>query len=179
MKLLHQEAMIAQQSKKMEAASTLPDFSVGYFNQSLIGTQTINGQDVFFDKSQRFDGFNFGLSFPITFFSSNAKIKSLSLQEQALQKQADNSKLLLHSQLQNTLQQYNQQLQQYNIFKTSALQNATVVINTASLGFRSGDIGYIEYLQALQTASDIQLNYLQAVNQLNQTIINIDYIFNK
>jgi cobalt-zinc-cadmium resistance protein CzcA len=47
------------------------------------------------------------------------------------------------------------------------------------VGFKSGDIGYIEYLQALQTATDVQLSYLQSVNQINQSIVNINFLINK
>jgi cobalt-zinc-cadmium resistance protein CzcA len=70
-------------------------------------------------------------------------------------------------------------LSQYNYYKTTALPNADIIISTAKVGFKSGDIGYIEYLQALQTATDVQLSYLQSVNQINQSIININFLTNK
>jgi cobalt-zinc-cadmium resistance protein CzcA len=178
LKVLYQQAIIAEQSKKVETASTLPDFNVGYFNQSLIGTQTINGADVYFDESKRFQGLNVGISIPLTFLSNTQKVKSLSFKQQALQKEADNGKLILQTQLQNAFAQYNQNLSQYNYFKSTALPNADIIISTATLGFKSGDIGYIEYLQALQTATDLHLNYLQSVNQLNQSIININFLIN-
>jgi cobalt-zinc-cadmium resistance protein CzcA len=178
LKVLYQQAIIAEQNKKVETASTLPDFNVGYFNQSLIGVQTINGADVNFDGSKRFQGFNVGLSIPITFFSNASKIKSLDYKQQALQKEADNGKLILQNQLHNAFQQYNQNLSQYNYYKSTALPNAEIIISTATLGFKSGDIGYIEYLQALQTATDVHLNYLQSVNQINQSIININFLTN-
>jgi cobalt-zinc-cadmium resistance protein CzcA len=178
LKVLYQQAIIAEQNKKVETASTLPDFNVGYFNQSLIGTQTINGTDVFFNGSKRFQGLNVGISIPLTFLSNAQKIKSLSFNQQALQKEADNGKLILQTQLQNAFAQYNQNLSQYNYFKATALPNADIIISTATLGFKSGDIGYIEYLQALQTATDVQLNYLQSVNQVNQSIININFLIN-
>ena len=178
LKVLYQQAVIAQQNKKVETASTLPDFNVGYFNQSLIGTQTVNGTDVFFDGSKRFQGFNVGISIPLTFFSNASKIKSLDFKQQALQKDADNGKLILQTQLQNAFQQYNQNLSQFNYYKSTALPNAEIIISTAKVGFKSGDISYIEYLQALQTATDVQLNYLQAINQINQSIININFLIN-
>ena len=176
--MLYQKAVIAEQNKKVETAYTLPDFNVGYFNQSLIGTQTVNGTDVFFDGSKRFQGFNVGISIPLTFFSNASKIKSLDFKQQALQKEADNGKLILQTQLQNAFQQYNQNLSQYNYYKSTALPNAEIIISTAKVGFNSGDIGYIEYLQALQTATDVQLNYLQSINQINQSIININFLIN-
>lgn len=179
LKLMYQKAVIAEKNKKVEIAQTLPDFSIGYFNQSLMGVQTINGQDVYFDRSKRFTGLNAGITIPITFFSNTAKVKALSYEQQSLQKEADNSKLILQSQLQNAFQQYNQSLSQYNYYKTIAMQNATTIISTAKLGFSSGSIGYIEYLQALQTATEVQLGYLQSINQVTQSVININYLTNK
>ncbi|MBL0327843.1 MAG: CusA/CzcA family heavy metal efflux RND transporter [Bacteroidetes bacterium] len=179
LKVLYQQSVIAEQNKKLETASTLPDFNVGYFNQSLIGVQSINGADVNFDGSKRFQGFNVGISIPITFFSNASKIKSLDYKQQALQKEADNGKLILQTQLQNAFQQYSQNLSQYNYYKSTALPNAEIIISTAKVGFKSGDIGYIEYLQALQTATDVQLNYLQSINLINQSIVNINFLINK
>ncbi|MBK7959477.1 MAG: CusA/CzcA family heavy metal efflux RND transporter [Bacteroidetes bacterium] len=179
LKVLYQQAIIAEQNKKAEAASALPDFNVGYFNQSLIGVQTINGAEVNFGSSKRFQGLNVGISVPLTFFSNTAKIKSLNLKQQGLQKEADNGKLILQTQLQNAFQQYNQNLSQFNYYKSTVLPNTELIASTAKVGFRSGDIGYIEYLQALQIVADVQLKYLQSINQINQSIININFIINK
>ncbi|MBK7800074.1 MAG: CusA/CzcA family heavy metal efflux RND transporter [Saprospiraceae bacterium] len=177
--VLYQQALIAEQNRKVEISSTLPDLNVGYFNQSLIGTQTVNGTEVYYDGSKRFQGFNLGVSIPLTFFSNSAKIKSLDYKHAALQMEADNGKLQLQTKLQNAFEQYNQNLSQYNYYKSSALPNAEIIINTAKIAYNSGAVGYIEYLQALQTVADVQLNYLQAINQLNQSIININFLINK
>ncbi len=179
LQLLYQNVAVAQQNKKVETAQAMPDFSIGYFNQSLTGVQSINGQDVYFDRNKRFQGLTAGIAVPLTFMSNASKVKSLELQKQVMQKEADNGKLLLHAQLQNAITQYNQQLAQYNFYRNSNLNNSTVIINTANLNYRSGNIAYMEYLQALQTASDIQLGYLQTINQLNQSVITINLIINK
>ncbi len=178
-KFLYQQAVIAEKTKKVEVSMVMPDFTIGYFNQSLIGTQVINGSDVYFDGSNRFHGFNIGIGIPLTFFSSSARIKSLKYTQQSLVKEADNNKLVLKTQMQNAFSQYNQNLSQYNYYKTTALPNVDIIINTATVSFKSGDIGYIEYLQALQTANDVRLSYLQSVDQLNQSIININFLLNK
>lgn len=179
LKLLYQQAIIAEQNKKLEKAQTLPDFNIGYFNQSIIGNQTIDGQDVYFDRSKRFQGLNLGLSIPLTFFSNVSKIKSLDQKRQALQKEADNGKLILQTELQNAFEQYNQNLLLYNYYKTQALNNAETIIKTANISFSSGDIGYMEFALALHNATTIRLGYLQSINQLNQSIININFLINK
>jgi cobalt-zinc-cadmium resistance protein CzcA len=47
------------------------------------------------------------------------------------------------------------------------------------LGYRTGEISYVEYLYALQTATDLQLNYLKSIQQINQSVININSIINQ
>jgi len=179
LKLFFQNAVVANQNRKVETSAVLPDFSVGYFNQSLTGYYSVNGQEVFFDRSKRFEGFNVGLAIPLTFFSNTSKINSLKLQQHSLNTEAENNKLQLQSQLQNAIKEYEQHLTQFNFYKTTALQNADTMIQTATLAYRSGDIGYMEYLQALQTATDIELNYLSAVNDVNQSVVKINYLLNK
>lgn len=46
LKVLYQQVILAEQNQKLEIASNKPDFTLGYFNQSIIGTQTVNGTDV-------------------------------------------------------------------------------------------------------------------------------------
>jgi cobalt-zinc-cadmium resistance protein CzcA len=179
LQLLYQNVALAQQNKKVEAALALPDLSVGYFNQSLTGTQNINGNDIYFDRSKRFQGLSAGISVPLAFPGSMFKVKSLELQKQAVQKEADNTKLLLQSELQGAISEYQQRLTEYAFYKEINLNNADVILNTASLNYRSGNIAYMEYLQALQTAGEIRLGYLQAINRLNQSVININLLINQ
>ena len=40
---LYQRMVVAEQTKKVEKAQGLPDFKIGYNNQSLIGYQTLDG----------------------------------------------------------------------------------------------------------------------------------------
>ena len=179
LKRLYQQAIIAEKNRKVETAQTLPDINVGYFNQSIIGFQNVNGTDVYFDKSNRFNSFIVGVTIPLTFFSNTQKVKSLTFKQQALQKEADNEKLVLQLELQNVFAQYNQNLLQYNYYKSQALINAETIITTATLGFSSGEIDYLEYANALQNATNIKLGYLKSINQLNQSIVNINFLISK
>lgn len=176
---IYQNMQIAEQTKKVEKAQGLPDFKIGYSNQSLIGIQTINGVDKYFGAGNRFNVVNIGIAIPLTFGATKAKINSLEYQKQSLQTQAEYQSTLLNTQLQNALAQYQQDVQQYNYYKTQALPNADEIVKAAQLGYRTGDISYVEYLYALQTATDIQLKYLQSIQQINQTVVNINSLINK
>ena len=85
----------------------------------------------------------------------------------------------MQNQLRNAFQQYGVNLSQYNLYHETATANSEIIVNTATLGFKSGEIGYLEYANALQTATDIQLKYLQSIYQINQSIININLLISK
>ncbi|MBS1614251.1 MAG: CusA/CzcA family heavy metal efflux RND transporter, partial [Bacteroidetes bacterium] len=175
----YQQAIIAQQNKRLEIASALPDLNIGYFNQSLMGTQNIDGNDVYFGREKRFQGLNAGISIPLTAFSNAAKVKSLRYQAESLQKSADYNKQQLQVQLETALIKYRQQLAYHQYYNEVGLRNYNDLINTAHKQYQNGEIGYVEYLQALQTATDIQLSYLQNIDQMSQSIIQINFLTSK
>lgn len=178
-KKILQEATVAEQNKKVEKAIGLPDFTFGYNNQSLIGFQTINNQEKYFNAGNRFHVGSIGIGIPLTFGATKAKIKSLDYQKQALQATAQNEQHQIEIQLVNAFQQYNQYMLQYNYYKQQALPTAAEIIKAAKLGYKTGDASYIEYILALQNETDVELKYLQSIHQINQTVVNINYLISK
>ena len=176
---LYQDALIAAQSKKVERSQALPDITVGYINQSLIGFQNVNGTERYFGAGNRFNSVNIGLAIPLTFGVSKAKVRSLDYRQQAAEANAQQQQRNLIAQMQNALLQYQQDMKQYQYFLKNALPNAKEIISAAQLGYKTGDASYIEYLYALQTATDIHLNYLKSIQQVNQSVINIYAIINQ
>lgn len=177
-KALYQEALIAEQNKVVEKAKSLPDLTLGYTNQSLIGYTEIGGVDVFHGAEKRFQIATIGVTIPL-FTATKAKIKAFDFNKKSLEIQAEQQKLELAAQLQNAMEQYGQNVQQYHYYIDEALPNEKDIVFAAQLGYRTGEISYVEYLQALQTATDLQLNYLKSIQQINQSVIDINSIINQ
>ncbi len=179
-KALYQEAIIAENNGKVEKANGLPDFKIGYNNQSLIGIQNINGVDTYFDKSKRFQSVNVGVAIPLfSMGATRGKVQSYKYKQQAAEANALHQQKLLSTQLQNEILQYQQNVSQYNYYVKQAVPSATEIAKAGKLGFKTGDTNYVEYLFSLQTATDIELKYLQAIQQVNQSVITINYLINK
>ena len=85
----------------------------------------------------------------------------------------------LTTQLENALSQYQQDIQQYQYYVDQALPNAEKIVKAGQLGYKTGEISYVEYLFALQTATNIQLKYLESIQQVNQSVITINSLINK
>ena len=173
---VQQQVDIADKAIGLEKAKRKPDFSVGYYNHSIIGTQEVNGQEKAFGAGYRFHGFSVGLSIPIFGKSYSSQLKAAVTEKQIAQSQYDLFKLNLQSQYQQAIQEYLKNQKSIQYFETSALANAKLILRQAQLAFQNGDIGYVEYLQALRTHTGIHVEYLDAINQLNQSILRIEYL---
>lgn len=174
-----QQVEIARAGRNLEKALLMPDFTAGYFIQSLTGNQDLNGQNINYNGVPRFQGFKAGIAIPIFSKSYRSKVQAAETNVQLQQKNAD----YLQSQLQN---QYRQQLMQLNTYQslveyyqTSAIPNAKIISLNASKSYQSGEISYVEYLQGIQTALDIEMNYLKAIADFNQAYVSLQYLLNQ
>ncbi|MGN6247307.1 MAG: TolC family protein [Ginsengibacter sp.] len=173
---VQQQVNIADKAISLEKAKRKPDFSVGYYNHSIIGTQQVNGQEKTFGAGYRFQVFSVGLAIPILGRSYSSRIKAAVTEKQIAKSQYDLFKINLQSQYQQALKEYLKNKKSIEYFENSALANANLILRQAQLAFQSGDIGYVEYLQALRTHTGIHVEYLDAINQLNQSILRIQYL---
>lgn len=176
---LYQEAKIAEQSKKIEKANGMPDLMVGYNNASSVGMHNRYGVDQFYGREKRFSSFEVGIAIPLTFGATKAKIQALDYQKQALELNAQWQSKQLKTELNNALNQYEQQLLQFDYFKQQALPNAENLIRAAKLGYNSGEISYVEFLYSLQTLTDIQINYLKSIQEINSVVTSIHSFISK
>lgn len=177
--IFKQNMEVLEKNKNVEKAQGLPDFSIGYTNQSLIGFHTLNGQEKYYGSENRFNAVTVGVAIPLTFGATKARIKSLDYQKQMEEKNAKFQQQQLDTQLKNSFSQYQQDLQQYQYYTDQAVPNAKSIVKAAQLGYKTGEISYVEYLFALQTATNIELKYLQSIQQVNQTVVNINSLINK
>ena len=175
----YQDALVQDENIKLEKALAKPDFKVGYSNQSLIGFQTIDNQNQYFGAGKRFNSVNLGIAIPLNKTASKARIQSFGFQKQVAQTNALQQKNHLETLLKNAISQYKQDVLQYNYYQNQALPNAAEIVKAAKLGYQTGDIDYVEYLFALQTATDIELKYLQSIHQVNQAVNVIKSIVNE
>lgn len=176
---LKQQVEISNKQKNVETAKALPDFTIGYFNQSLIGYQNINGSDQYFDASKRFTGLQVGVSIPLWFVPQAAKIKAAGIHQQIAQSNYDQYQVNMQGQYKQAVQEYLKEKTTIDYYEKSALPNANLIIRQADNGFKSGEIGYVEYLQALKTALSIKSDYLQSLNRYNQSIIALEFLIGK
>ncbi len=173
---LRQQAAIGQRAKRVERNRLLPEISVGYFNQTLVGIQNINGLDRFFGRDKRFQGFELGLSIPLLFRAPVARAKAAAFTEEILKKNAEHFQTTLNGTYRQALQELDKNLSSLDYYESSALNNAGLILSQARKAYRGGEIGYIEYLQSLKNVIAIRSNYLQSLNFYNQSVVKIEFL---
>jgi cobalt-zinc-cadmium resistance protein CzcA len=179
LRFLGQQIVIDKKATAVQRASLLPDFSVGYSNQSLIGTQTFNGNDVFYGSGRRFNSVQLGIAIPIFNGAAKARIKASELNEKVSQNQLTLSRVRLSSDLQQAIQSYQSASQSLDLFEQKTLVLADVIRNNATKAYEGGDIGYVEFAQALNRAFNIKSTYLDLLDSYNQAVIEIEFLLNK
>ncbi|MGI9649783.1 CusA/CzcA family heavy metal efflux RND transporter [Chryseobacterium sp. RLHN22] len=178
-KAFYQEMEIAEKNKNVEKSQGLPEFTIGYTNQSLIGFQNVNGMEQYFNSGNRFHSATIGVSIPLTFGATKARMQSFDYQKQMAESNAKFQQKQLEAQLENALNQYQQNVKQYEYYVNQAIPNAEKITKAGQLGYKTGEISYVEYLFALQTATNIQLKYLESIQQVNESVIVINSIINQ
>ena len=56
------------------------------------------------------------------------------------------------------------------------MPNSEEIIKTAERTFKEGEIDFFQYIQSIETATEIELTYLNNINAYNQTVIAINYL---
>ena len=179
LKLAKQEIRINEKFKQVERSRMMPDLMVGGFVQSLTGVQNVNGTDVFYPRSKQFTGFQLGLAIPLWIRPNVARAKAASFQEEASRKNAEHVETMLKGNYEQAIREVEKNSATLNYFESSALNNAKLLSTQAKKAFAAGEIGYVEYLQALKNSITIQSNYLQALNQYNQSVIKLEFLSGK
>ena len=174
--LLTQQISVAGAARAVDEARLKPDFLVGIFSQTLIGNQLFGGQEVYYNAAHRFFGGQVGVSFPLVRGPQRARIAAARINEQIAQTELTSQQRALQTALDRAGRQYALYRSAMADYERDGLTQADRIADNARKSFRAGDIGYVEFSLALQQALNIRLAYLDVINLLNQSVIEIDYL---
>lgn len=173
---IKQQIDIAEKEKGVEQSRLKPDLSVGYFNQSLVGYQTVNGVDKYYGAGHRFQGVNLGVSIPIFSRAQKEKVKAAEVNRVRREAELTNYQYNLQAELKRLFGELQKQRVQINYYRNTALPQANLIITQAQKAFTAGEIGYYELTQSLNNAVVVKQEYTKLLNQYNQTVIAIEFI---
>jgi cobalt-zinc-cadmium resistance protein CzcA len=176
LKIIEQQKKMSILNSKLEKSKLMPDLSIGYYNMTMKGSGADNK---YYNSSTRFQSVQVGVGIPLFFGSYKAKINASKINQHI----SENTYLLERNNLQlgykSIMGQYQTNLEILRYFENTALKNASLIFETANKQFVNGELNYLEWVMLTNQAISIQSNYLDAVKNLNETIIQINYLITK
>ncbi|MCC8407943.1 CusA/CzcA family heavy metal efflux RND transporter [Mucilaginibacter sp. UR6-1] len=178
LQLLDHQSEAAKWRWKMEKARLLPEFFVGYNNQSITGSQIVQGRETYFGTGRRFNYVSAGISVPLFFGAQSAKASAAKVEWQILQKHTQLAQLQLKTEQENVAKQVAKYAAGLNYFEATGLKNADTIITTADKQFVGGEINYLQWVILIDQAINIKSEYLDALNNYNQAVIQAQKVNN-
>jgi heavy metal efflux system protein len=176
---MKQLVQVSYSEKKVALSNIMPDLNIGYFSQTIIGTQDVNGVPRVFGPGDRFSGIQAGIAIPLWIAPYTAKAKAAKINETIAKTNAEYFAKSLSGNFSELMEEYNKYSSSMEYYEQQALPEAELIIDQSTLSFNAGALDYLDYVQSLNRALAIRQGYLDAANNYNQTVINIEYITGK
>ncbi len=156
---------VSTQAIELEKKQLLPDFQAEYF----LGSNAA-------DNAKFYNGFQIGVGIPLFRKAQQSNIKVAEIERNVIAQQTKNLELSLsakYEQLQTELGKYEKALRFYQEEGRVLSQE---IINTSTRAFRGGEIDFLQYLQSLENAKNMDKSYLDNLIQYNLTVVEMKYL---
>jgi cobalt-zinc-cadmium resistance protein CzcA len=161
LKLIKQQVEIARLEKKVQQS------------------QDVNGSQQTFGGGDRFSGVQAGISVPLWFPAYTSKSKAATIYYEKSQTDAENYSKSVSGSLKSLLDEYRKFSASVSYYESQAVPEADLIIDQASKSYKAGALDYLDFVLTLNRALTIKQNYLDALNNCNQTLISIDFVTGK
>ncbi|MDB5275733.1 MAG: cobalt-zinc-cadmium resistance protein CzcA [Ferruginibacter sp.] len=176
MQLIQQQEQIALASIDVEKSKLLPDLLAGYSNTSIKGTGADNK---IYGSGKRFNAIQIGIGIPLFAKAQKEKINSAKFSRQIAAHNYTAGMQNIQSEYAAAVAQYNKYKQTVQYFETAALKNASLITSTANLQLANGSINYLEWVQLINQSVVVKSDYTEAIKNLNESIIQLNYFNNQ
>lgn len=162
-RLFDSELILAERETNLAKSQIGPSLSAGYFNQQI-------------DQVKGFTGYEVGLSFPLLFFGQVKEINSARVDEAIARNKIVRERDRFRNELANLKFQLQEKEKQLQFYDNEGLGLVELIMEKAGILYGNGEISYLEYLNNMEEATQLQLNYFDVLNNINQIEIRIEYL---
>ena len=150
--------------RNYEKQLLLPDLSLSYFQGS---NSTLN---------ENLYGYYLGLKIPLLFFGQSSKIKASSIAREIAVEESKEYEVQLKFKYLSLNAELSKQEKALKYYEEEGTALSDEILKTATVSFKNGEINYFQYILSLENAYQIKLDYLNSLNEYNQTVIAINYL---
>lgn len=149
---------------RLEKQSLLPDLSFSYGlgrNSSLHENMAV---------------YQIGVKIPL-FFSGNAsKIKAAKIGREISEQQTEDFKINFQTKKMQLLKELSKYEEVLSYYRQEGKTLSEEILKTAEGSFRNGEIDFFQYIQSLESVYEIELEFLENLNNYNQTVISLNHL---
>lgn len=162
---------------RSERATRLPELSLGYSNLSIIGWQSTDGvTQKYYGSGDRFNTVSLGLGLPLFNGASKARVQAGEVNKEVARLQQAQAGEQLQSLKDQASAEYGKQAKAVAHYRTTGLKQADQIISQSLLAYRSGDMGYMEWINLMSRAVQIRLGYLDALLAMKLAGAELEYL---
>jgi cobalt-zinc-cadmium resistance protein CzcA len=174
--VVEQQITVGEKNLSLKKQEFLPSFNLALRNQALLaGFNPYHIQRKKFSEGN-FMGFEASIAFPLFWGGQKAKTRAAKHELQLLKIQRDNALLSLNNEYLSALNEYEKAKNRLDYYQNQGNKQAAEISRISQLAYEKGEIGYSEFIRNLETAAQLRLQFADAVNHYNQTIILILYL---
>jgi len=158
---------LAKSSLSLERQKLLPDLQFSVFQGTNNGVNAKN-----------YNGFQLGVAIPLWFGANKSKINAAKTETFIVANEYENYKIQLQSKYDALLSDIKKYQETVDYYETAGRALSKELTTTASKAFQNGEIDFLQYVQLLESAKNIEINYLQNLNKYNNTVLELNYLTN-
>ena len=178
LKIKEQEQKVAAKEVDYLKTRNLPQFNIGYINQSFVGIQNINGVDKNYTASSRFSSAILGLNIPVFNKANKARIAAGKATISVVQSEYDALLKQHQTTLQTLLIKKQKAQHQLEYYTKTALPQAEIIASNVSLQLSHGAINYMEWIMLSNQIINIRTEYINAIQEWNAVTIELSSYLN-
>ena len=156
-----------------------PSISLQVSNQLVISSWNPYHQDRSRFSGGNFMGFEVGIGVPIFFGATKAHVKAANREREAAELQINQRRQEQQRDYDTALAKCQEAKSRMDFYNGTETQAAEEMRRLAQLEYEQGEIGYVEYVSALQQVFDTRLKRAQAINDFNQSVVDLGRISGK
>ncbi len=176
-------ALLGLEEEKVARATIIseqmPDFVLGYINSSAIGEHIIDGVPKMMGLKDRFSAFSVGVNIPLSLFSSASKIKASKWALKVKEFELNQIKKEVRNEWEELRAAYRTELLRYRYYAKEAIPEVKEMMLLAKENYELGDTNYLNYIEVLETSTEITEDYLSSCFNLNMCVIKIYNLIEK
>lgn len=162
----YEDALSLSESElTFQKQSLLPDFNIALFHGINNGPGT-----------NAFSGFEAGVAIPIWLGANKSKMAAIKTDALILASEKANFKAQMTARYLSLLSDIRSYEEGLIYYESVGKNRSEETLFHAVKAFQNGEINYLQYIQLLENAVDIEINYLNTLFQYNHTALEINYL---